>query len=193
MCARRQADILDAGANLVRPGGRLVYSTCTFAPAENEEAVAAFLQRNPDFVPEDVQAPWFTKVATGQFRLWPHKLLGEGHFVAVLRKQGEEDAAGKAMAGGKLPPQWTAFAKELAIDLPEGKAVSFGPTLFWAPTETPDLQGLRVLRPGLELGEVKKDRFEPAHAMALWLKECRNRVSFPADSAEIRAYTICII
>ena len=188
MCARRQAEILDAGARLLRPGGRLVYSTCTFAPAENEEAIAAFLQRNPDFEPEAVSAPWFTPAGVGQFRLWPHKLLGEGHFAAVLRKKGDEPAEGSYAAGEKLPKEWLSFAKELDIKLPVGKAVSFGQTLYWAPEELPDLRGLKVLRPGLELGEVKKDRFEPAHALALWLKDCRNVVSYSPDSAEIKAY-----
>ena len=188
MCARRQADILDAGAQLLRCGGRLVYSTCTFAPEENEMAIEAFLQRHPDFELEDVQAPWFAQVGVGQFRLWPHKLLGEGHFAAVLRKRGEQTPSGEPGSAEKLPKQWQEFAKAMQIDLPEGKAVSFGPTLYWAPTQMPDLKGLRVLRPGLELGEMKKDRFEPAHALALWLKDCKNSISFPADSVQIRAY-----
>ena len=188
MCARRQAEILDAGACLVRPGGRLVYSTCTFAPAENEEAVAAFLERNPDFEPEALEAPWFTQVDIGQFRLWPHKLLGEGHFVAVLRKQGNTPTEGGTCPGEKLPQEWLAFAKELDISLPEGKAILFGQNLFWAPLDLPQLRGLKVLRPGLELGEVKKGRFEPAHALALWLKNCKNTVSYAAESGEIKAY-----
>ena len=77
MCARRQAEILNSAAKLVRPGGRLVYSTCTFAPQEDEEAVAAFLERHPDFVPEQVDAPWFEPTENGGHRMWPHKLLGE--------------------------------------------------------------------------------------------------------------------
>ena len=188
MCARRQAEILDAGAQLVRPGGRLVYSTCTFAPAENEEAIAAFLQRNLEFTMEAVEAPWFTPAGEGQFRLWPHKLLGEGHFAAVLRRRGDESAAGAGCEGEKLPKEWLSFAKELGIQLPEGKAVRFGQQLFWAPVEMPQLRGLKVLRPGLELGEIKKDRLEPAHALALWLKNCENTVSFPADSEQIKEY-----
>ncbi len=188
MCARRQAEILDAGAALLRPGGRLVYSTCTFAPEENEQAIAAFLQRNPDFSPEAVEAPWFTPAGQGQFRLWPHKLLGEGHFAAVLRKAGEAPAEGAFCPGQKLPKEWLSFAKELDIRLPAGKAVLFGQNLYWAPEELPELKGLKVLRPGLELGEVKKDRFQPAHALALWLSDCGNTVSFPADSAQIKAY-----
>ena len=187
-CAQRQAGILDAGATLLRPGGRLVYSTCTFAPEENEQAVAGFLTRNPDFSLENVAAPWFTPAGVGQFRLWPHKLLGEGHFVAVLRKTGDEEVQGSICPGEKLPKEWMQFSKELGILLPEGKAISFGPTLYWAPPQMPDLKGLKVLRPGLQLGEVKKDRFEPAHALALWLRECRNTVSLAADSPQIKAY-----
>ena len=188
MCARRQADILDAGAKLLRCGGRLVYSTCTFAPEENEQAVAAFLKRNPEFTLENTVAPWFTPAGEGQFRLWPHKLLGEGHFVAVLRRNGEEECAGTGCSGEKHPKEWTQFAKELNITLPDGKAVSFGQTLYWACPEMPELKGLKVLRPGLELGTLKKDRFEPAHALALWLKNCKNTVSFAFDSPQIKAY-----
>ena len=188
MCARRQADILDAGAKLLRNGGRLVYSTCTFAPEENEQAIAAFLSRNTDFVLEKAEAPWFTPAGEGQFRLWPHKLLGEGHFAAVLRKNGEEPSNAQPCPGEKLPKQWLDFAKELKLCLPEGKAVSFGQTIFWAPEDMPELKGLKVLRPGLQLGEMKKDRFEPAHALALWLKDCANTVSFSWDSAQIKAY-----
>ena len=188
MCARRQAEILDAGARLLRPGGRLVYSTCTFAPEENELTVADFLQRNPDFTLEDVVAPWFTQVGVGQFRLWPHKLLGEGHFAAVLHKSGNEPAAGDSCPGQKLPKEWLSFAKELDLTLPTGKAILFGQNLYWAPEELPELKGLKVLRPGLELGELKKDRFQPAHALALWLKECKNCLRLPADSDQLKAY-----
>ena len=188
MCAERQAHILDDGAQLVRPGGRLVYSTCTFASEENEETVAAFLSRNSDFELEDVAAAWFVKVGIGQFRLWPHKLLGEGHFVAVMRRKGDVPASGSGCNGEKLPDEWLQFAKELDITLPEGKAILFGQNLFWAPVDLPELRGLKVLRPGLELGERKKGRFEPAHALALWLKSCRNCICFRADSPEIRAY-----
>ena len=189
MCARRQAEILHNAARMVRPGGRLVYSTCTFAPEEDELAVAAFLESHPDFEPEVIDTPWFVPAPNGGHRLWPHKLLGEGHFAAVLKKtNGEEEADIPTVSGEKLPKEWQTFAKELGITLPPGKAVSFGTNLFWVPEETPDLKKLKVLRPGLELGEVKKGRFEPAHALALWLKDCANTVSFDPDSPEMKAY-----
>ena len=189
MCARRQAEILHSAARMLRPGGRLVYSTCTFAPQEDEMAVAEFLKAHPDFTPEAVEAPWFLSGENGSHRMWPHKLLGEGHFAAVLRKNEEEEAwDGKEAAPEKLPKEWTSFAKELGIELPAGKAIFFGQNLFWAPEALPELKGLKVLRPGLELGTVKKDRFEPAHALALWLQEARTEQSYGPESPEMKAY-----
>ena len=188
MCARRQREILDSAARLVRPGGRLVYSTCTFAPEEDEETVAAFLEAHPEFTPEPVEAPWFVPGENASYRMWPHKLLGEGHFAAVLRKTQGESGEVPACPGEKCPKAWESFAKELDITLPEGKAVSFGQSLYWAPTELPELNRLKVLRPGLELGTERKGRFEPAHALALWLKTCAVTESFPPESPEMKAY-----
>lgn len=188
MCARRQREILDSAARLVRPGGRLVYSTCTFAPEEDEETVAAFLEAHPEFTPEPVEAPWFAPGENASYRMWPHKLLGEGHFAAVFRKTQGESGEVPACPGGKCPKAWESFAKELDITLPEGKAVSFGQSLYWAPMELPELNRLKVLRPGLELGTERKGRFEPAHALALWLKTCAVTESFPPESLEMKAY-----
>ena len=188
MCARRQGEILDAAAKMLRPGGRLVYSTCTFAPREDEEAVAAFLERHPDFAPEKVDAPWFTPGENGSFRLWPHKLLGEGHFAAVLRRMDGNGEDGNPASGASLPGGWLRFAREQGISLPAGKAVRFGDTLFWAPEEMPDISRLRVLRPGLELGTLKKDRLEPAHALALWLRPREGDTRLAPDSPELAGY-----
>ena len=188
MCARRQAEILHSGAKLLKNGGRLVYSTCTFAPEENELAIEKFLDAHPEFVREPVDAPWFAPAGEGAFRLWPHKLLGEGHFAAVLRKTGEEESCVKPMDGQKLPKEWDDFAKSLKIRLPAGKALLFGSSLYWIPEEMPDIHRIKVVRPGLELGELKKNRFEPAHALALWLKKCENIQNFPAQSEEIRKF-----
>ncbi len=188
MCARRQGEILHSAASMVRPGGRLVYSTCTFARSEDEGAVAAFLERHPEFSPEVIETPWFVPVENGGHRLWPHKLLGEGHFAAVLRRAGEPEALPERQTGGRLPKEWTAFAGELGIALPQGRPVLFGGTLYWAPEQMPDIARLKVLRPGLELGEVKKDRFEPAHALALWLAGCGREASFAPEGPELSAY-----
>ena len=188
MCARRQAEILHSGAQMVRPGGRLVYSTCTFAPEEDEEAVAEFLRTHPEFVPETVEAPWFEAGENGGFRMWPHKLRGEGHFAAVMRRVDGEEGEPMMAQGEKLPRPWLDFAKEMGIRLPAGKLIRFGQSLYWAPEELPELGRLKVMRPGLELGELKKDRFEPAHALALWLSTAARICPLPADSRELAAY-----
>ncbi len=199
MCARRQLEILQTAAKLLRPGGRLVYSTCTFAPEEDEGVISDFLWAHPEFSLEAVEAPrlspgrpdYVDAPAPGlehTFRLWPHRQYGEGHYAAVLRKAGDEPSTLMPGGAAKLPAAWQSFGKELGIQLPAGKALTFGQSLFWVPQELSELKGLKVLRPGLELGTVKKDRFEPAHALALWLKTCKNVQDFPEQSREIAAF-----
>ncbi len=192
MCARRQQGILREAAKMLRPGGRLVYSTCTFAPEENEEVIRGFLAEHPDFAPADVEAPWFTKGELGSFRLWPHKLLGEGHFAAVLHKKGQAESWDSAPKSGPLPGQWLDFAKKLGIALPPGRPELTGApgneTLWWLPEGAPERLTATRIRWGLELGYVKKNRFEPAHALALWLKTAKNVLDLPANSQEARQY-----
>ena len=123
------------------------------------------------------------------YRMWPHKLLGEGHFAAVLRRTDDRQPEEvPALRGDKLPKEWVAFAGEAGIRLPEGKAVAFGETLYWTPQQTPELKGIPVLRAGLELGQCRKGRFEPAHALAMWLKTARNVHTLAWDSPQTRAY-----
>ncbi len=189
MCARRQAEILDCAAHLLRPGGRLVYSTCTFSPEEDENTVTDFLGYHADFSLEEADAPWFQECTPGMYRLWPHKLLGEGHFAAVLRKAGHKDAPDFSVKSESLPTAWKNFASDLGICLPErARIILFGQSLCCLPVEMPDMHRLKVLRPGLELGSVKKDRFEPAHALAMWLSSCTREISLPVDSPELGAY-----
>ena len=99
-CARRQAEILDCAAEMVRPGGRIVYSTCTMNPVENEDTVAAFCQRHPDFSPEAFSLPG-ADAPEGMLTCYPHRMKGEGHFVALLRRAGEGTAS--AAADSSLP------------------------------------------------------------------------------------------
>ena len=199
MCADRQLEILRSAAKMLRPGGKLVYSTCTFAPAENEGVIERFLTLCPEFSIVRTDAPWFDEGRpqwvggredlSHTFRLWPHKLHGEGHFAAVLEKAGtwyEPEPVRKISA--KIPVEAENFCKENLVIYPQGYFLSFGQTLFVVPHETPDLKGLKVLRVGLELGESKKGRFEPAHAWALWLKTAKNMADFAEDSIEIQKY-----
>lgn len=188
LCAERQDGILDCAATMLKPGGRLVYSTCTFAPAEDEGSVSRFLETHPDFCLEKEE------------RLMPHKIKGEGHFLAVLHREGGQ-LSSAATAGTEKSltlkdcREFLDFAKEAltipAEELTEGKILlRFGEQLYLAPAETPSLRGLKVLRPGLHLGTVKKNRFEPSHALALFLKKEQvvNGINLAGDGTAVRKY-----
>lgn len=199
MCAGRQLEILHSAAKMLCGGGRLVYSTCTFAPQENEGVISAFLKERDDFYIEEVSAPWF---AAGQpdwveapvnglertFRLWPHRLRGEGHYAAVLRRRQAPPRDVPQEPAAKIGSELQAFCRESGAQMPEGKPVQFGNTVFIAPEQLPLLRGLKVLRVGLELGQCLKGRFEPAHAWALWLKDSRSFADFRADDVQLRRY-----
>lgn len=200
MCAARQQEILASAAEMLAPGGRLVYSTCTFSPEENEGVISAFLHAHPAFSVEPVEAPWFSPArpdwiddpAPGlehAFRLWPHCLRGEGHFAAVLRSHADgarQDVPTERPA--QLPAAAADFLRSCTQPMPDGVPVCFGSVCYLAPAETPALSGLRVLRAGLELGELRRDRFSPAHALALWLHAYPQTADFPAGGPEIAAY-----
>ena len=189
MCARRQREILDRAAALVAPGGRLVYSTCTFASEEDEQIAEWFLETHPAFAPEPVKAPWFASGSPGTYRLWPHKLLGEGHFAAVFtRTEPGESETPALLPQAKLPKSWENFRRETDISLPAGTPVLFGTVLYLTPPETPELRGLTVPRPGLALGEIREDRFLPAHALALFQPAGAPEADYSWDSPEIGAY-----
>ncbi len=182
-CAGRQARILEAAAIAVKPGGALVYSTCTFAPEENEAVVEAFAARHPQFCVRSMQ------------RLYPHTFPGEGQFMALLVRAGEappcagaENAAkpsgARRAAKQKRPGRpdvaadaerlapWEAFCAEFltrriaerTAPLPDGR-------LFLLPEGDPGgLAGLRILRAGVLAGQIRNGRFLPAHALFLALR-----------------------
>lgn len=194
MCANRQAEILDSAASMLRSGGRLVYSTCTFSPEENEGTVAAFLRRHPEFSVEQTDAPWFAPgrpewVSGGgeelrnTFRLWPHRMLGEGHFAAVLRRAEGQSAELPAESSAKIPAECLELFRNLGVSMPEGAVLLWGDRVFLAPVGTPRLAGLKVVRPGLELAQLRKGRAEPAHALALWLHEAASMRELTMDEA----------
>lgn len=216
VCALRQEEVLSCGAKMVKPGGRMVYSTCTFAPEEDEGAVWNFLKEHPDFSlvcakrysgmepgnpawagPYSDQDEEKADELSGTIRLWPHKIKGEGHFLAIMQKRGELEPAeqrGGALLKGipeKNCREYLAFRKEHLkdMDIP-GIYVMFGEQLYLAPEETMSLDGLKVLRPGLHLGTVKKNRFEPSHALALAMqtRQAVHVLDLPWDSPEILDY-----
>ena len=221
MCAARQDEILDCAAQMTRPGGAIVYSTRTFAPQEDEGSLQRFLQRHPDFAAEDLPArigaermrewgldaghPEWTageeaarSQEKGALRLWPHRLDGEGHFMAVLRREGaaapeRKERGGRpvtdALADREKREAWLAFAADALQEIPEGYPVLFGEALWLMPVPM-DLGGLKVLRAGLCLGEFRRNRFEPAHALALAIGggQAKRVYDIASGSPEAAAY-----
>lgn len=167
-----QAEILEVVPKLLRPGGQVVYSTCTFSPGENEQQINNFLEAHPDFSLVEMR------------RLWPHEVKGEGHFVAKLAHQGPEVFVEDPIKGGDKSP----LSKEAKLGLSEfskqvwqradawqgwlpkaGQVVERAGHILWESLVLPPLKGLRVLRSGWLLGTIEKGRFRPSTAMALGL------------------------
>ncbi len=164
-CAVRQKEILDSAARMVRPGGRIVYATCTWNPAENENRVKEFLAEHPEFVPEPFSLPGI-QAPEGMFTCWLHRLRGEGQFAAKLRKRGEGRSRLPENSGLRRPDRQALNAlRESRTGGPEPNAL-FGQTLIRAPL-IPELSGIRVLRLGLHLGQVRGTNFFPDHAAAM--------------------------
>ncbi|MUT66619.1 RsmB/NOP family class I SAM-dependent RNA methyltransferase [Paenibacillus sp. NEAU-GSW1] len=205
-CAQRQADILEHAAIMLKPGGKLVYSTCTFNREENETTIEQFVASHPEFSVERTE------------RIWPHLALGEGHFVAVLFKSNEpsngsfaestdrdkskrRDRDKKGSRASSLQAEmelFHSFAKQSlpGFNLQAGEALRFGDALYWLPHDregrfsAASLDGIKVARAGLHLGDIRKNRLEPAHALAMAVKADTAAwvQSYSADSPEIAAY-----
>lgn len=204
ICPALQRNILEEAARMLWPGGKLLYSTCTFSPEENEGTVAAFLERHPEFrlleLPlaygwEPGRPEWAEGGNTAALertrRLWPHWVRGEGHFLALLQKWDRGPGPLSHMSsvsspdlppllkGGGLEPFLTFMKENLTSPLP-GQYLRKGQYVYSCPEGLPDLTGLQILRPGLFTGIIKSNRFEPSQALAMSLK--------PADA--IRSVTL---
>ncbi len=239
LCAKRQDDILDCAARMLLPGGRMVYSTCTFSPEEDEGSIYRFLDKHRDFHTEKVELICGMEEGREEFlsflelsgdeelisqtknsvRLWPHRVKGEGHFLCVLKREGNlsDFHAGGFVPGGRniplkgkqllplaefLQQTFISFDKDaLTKDgqmriIAEGKeilsgiVIPFGDQLYLCPEDMPSVKGLKVLRAGLHLGTIKKDRFEPSHALALFLDPGLVNISFdlPSDGDDIKSF-----
>ena len=197
-CAVRQQNILKVAAKLVRPGGYLLYSTCTFAPEEDEGVIDALINSHPGYqVVPLPQFPGFmpgrpdwldsgrtAKGLEGAVRLFPHRLKGEGHFACLLQRVGAADteSARRKLKGDRTPARlvslsasqeslWKEFSGEgLDLDLPAERLWLRGERLYLLPEVFPEFGNLRVVHPGVWLGTFKKQRFEPAHPLALFLR-----------------------
>lgn len=193
-CADRQLAILHSAKQAVREGGVLVYSTCTFSPEENEGVIRRFLEEEPGFVLESPGVSFGRKAeAMDAVRIYPMD-GGEGHFAARLRRVSENP---KMPASLKLPAEkgeGFQLARELLQKVfrqpPKNPIMQAGNRLYLLPDRLPEISGLGVLRAGVEVGEIKGKRIEPAHGlfMAARQEDLQYSVSFPSNSAEIASF-----
>ncbi len=204
LCAGRQKEILRSAVQMLSPGGRLVYSTCTFSREEDEDNVQWFLEEYPEmtpvslpdcagFVPALGESP---ASLPGCLKLMPQRIRGEGQFLAVFEKRGEafrmpDPVYAQRRPGAGEVRLFREFCKNtLLCSFPEERLVLHGQTLYLSFPAIPSLDGLRALRSGLCLGSFKKDRFIPAHALALTLgeKDVVRRMELRPEASEGEAW-----
>ena len=171
LCAARQKEILSFAAKMLKKGGLVVYSTCTFSRAEDEGLIAEFLRDNPQFR------------LLKQEKLYPHKVKGEGHFAALLEKTDGEEVtvrAKKPKVDKSSEKAFRDFEKSLLNGVRFENITEENGVLYALPEGAPDWKNLQVLRAGVRLGEVKNGRFEPDHSLAMALKitEVKEPVDF---------------
>ena len=202
-----QRQILSQAAAMLRPGGYMLYSTCTFSVEEDEGNVAYVLEEFPQMQLccldlDKVPGACGGFGLPGCMRLFPHRLKGEGHFLALMRKKGGDD-------GGKeiLPPmdpgtarkrvravekekELDAFLRQSGAEWDYGRIVIHQDNVYYLPEGLAWNLPLRFLRTGLLLGEIKKGRFEPSQALAMSMKagQFPNTVSFPAGDSRVLRY-----
>ena len=200
-CKQRQLDILDDAVKMLKADGVIVYSTCTFSKQENEEVIDEFLQNHEDFEVAESKFKFcngytldgskFNSQLVKTNRIFPHEFDGEGHFFAVLKRKGEISQGKYALqqinADAKAVKEFNVWQKENLNTKFEAN-LSFGQTLYCMPDGTPRLNGLKVERAGLQLGEYKKNRFEPSHALAMALTEQDVKRFLPLTKQDAEKY-----
>lgn len=183
-----QREIVSYALEMLKPGGMLLYSTCTFNPGEDEGTVMYMLEQCPELRILPMEGyegfcPGRPDVVEGGIedlkkcvRIFPHKMRGEGHFVALLQKGDAVSSAGAERKPGKYAKdisaieEFTEFMKNVHMPIDPAGVVRRGDNLMYLPCDAPEMKGLRILRSGLLLGECKKNRFEPSQALAMALK-----------------------
>lgn len=202
-----QRQILSQAAAMLRPGGYMLYSTCTFSVEEDEENVAYVLEEFPQMQLccldlDKVPGACGGFGLSGCMRLFPHRLKGEGHFLALMRKKGGDDGgkkilppmdpgtAGKRVRAVEKEKELDAFLRQSGAEWDYGRIVIHQDNVYYLPEGLAWNLPLRFLRTGLFLGELKKGRFEPSQALAMSMKagQFPNTVSFPAGDNRVLRY-----
>lgn len=183
-----QKSIILQAARMLKPGGMMLYSTCTFDERENEQVIEHLLNTYPEFVIEEIETyegfcegmPQMTATKNPELkktvRIFPHRMRGEGHYLALVRK-GEKQSKPRTerkvsgRKGGKMPEDLELFLENVTRAFEPERLDIHGERVYYMPEGLPDMRGIRFLRTGLLLGELKKNRFEPSQAFAMALKK----------------------
>ena len=187
-----QKEILDAAIHMLKPGGSLVYSTCTFSIHENEKVILNALNNHANV--HLVNIPKQDGMASGIdmsecVRLYPHKIHGEGHFVALLKKEGSSDSISKSKSNSdSLPEDVENFLKLCKLE--KGTFKIKKDKVIWLSTDFNAYKGFRVLRSGLLIGQIKNNHFEPSQALAMSLNEntFKNTLNLSLEDSRVIKY-----
>lgn len=205
-----QRDLILKATDMLRPGGLLLYSTCTFAPEEDEGCISFLLENRPEMELLPVHgyegfSPGVPAWGNGDERLvncvriFPHRMNGEGHFLALLRKPGDTltDAQPPLPKPDKNTRKWLeAFFLEIGLKTLGGvpfdwsRVETRGDKVYYLPPVNSGFRGLTFLRNGLYLGDLKKNRFEPGQplAMALYKNDAEAVISLPVSDQRLTRY-----
>ena len=189
-CADRQLRILNSAKTSLKGGGVMVYSTCTFSREENEGVITRFLNENPDFTLEDAGVSFGRPAMKYARRIFPMD-GGERHFAARLRKKGECVASAPCVCRSNTDEQILAFYDRLFPGRPFGENITVSRNkIIILPKNYQQGGAVPVLRAGVILGEIVKNRIEPHHSafVAAAKESCAQAVDFAVDSAEIHEY-----
>lgn len=184
-----QKSIITQAAEMLKPGGMMLYSTCTFSPEENEQTIEYLLETHPEFdlcemegyegfssgMPETTASR--DERLSRTVRIFPYRMKGEGHYLALLKKRGDEvthtcDALRSASPRKNiLPGELDDFLRDIKREFDPSRIDIRGDKVYYMPEGLPALNGVRFIRTGLLMGELKKKRFEPSQALAMNLKK----------------------
>ncbi len=193
-----QKDILSAAVTMLKEGGMILYSTCTFDPSEDEAVIRSVMEQHPELVllPAENRSPLFAPgIGSGMeacMRLYPHRLKGEGHFGALLQKKGRKESGPAAKLQGDVirNDSFHEFMKHVSMDMSQAVLKQQGDRIYLLPDTAFVHDSVRVIRSGLLLGTLKKGRFEPSQHLAYALKkeEFDQCISFAADDVRVDKY-----
>lgn len=182
-CAKTQKELLSLADSFLKPGGHLLYSTCSFSYEEDEAPILDFLNEHEDYELISLpSSPSFYEHPSlkGSIHLFPSLYQGEGQFIALLHKKGNKEVT--LMKKGKKDKQNFPFLKDFS--LPSLDYLLKNDTLYGLSSYLPT-EKMTVIRYGLEIGEIKKDRFLPSHALSHFLSWDRNII---LNEEEVKKY-----